>query len=61
MYYCDTQFNNIKINYETPKFLQQNMHMVSNEHQGFDPKNNFILTNLNSVGFQELELFDLTL
>lgn len=49
MYYYDTQFNNIKMNYETPKFLQQNIHMVLDDHQGFDPKNNFILTNPNSV------------
>jgi len=30
--------------------------MVSNDHQSFDAKNNFIPINPNFVGFQELEL-----
>jgi hypothetical protein len=39
------------MNSKTPKFLQQNTHIVLNDHQGFDSKNNFILANPTSMGF----------
>jgi hypothetical protein len=41
------KFNIIEINSATPKFLQQNIHMVSYDHQGFDSNNNYILANSN--------------
>ncbi len=48
------------MNFATPEFLQQNIHMVSYDHQGFDSKNNYVPANPNSRGFQELKLSDLT-
>jgi len=42
------KFNVIEINSATPEFLQQNIHMVSYDHQGFDSNNNYILANSNS-------------
>lgn len=51
MYYYDTQFNIIMMNSKTPKFLQQNIHMVLDDHQGFDPNNNFLPANPSSMGF----------
>ncbi len=47
------KFNIIEMNSATLECLQQNIHMVSYDHRGFDSKNNYILANLNSGGFQE--------
>jgi hypothetical protein len=55
------KFNIIEMNSATLEFLQQNIHMVSYDHQGFDSKNNYVPTNPNSKGFQESKLSNLTL
>jgi hypothetical protein len=47
------------MNFVTSEFLLQNIWMVSYDHHKFDPKNHYIPTNPNYVGFQESKFFNL--